>query len=615
VSFFPCLRNKLKKQKLLINSRVGSLVFAFSGSDIVFALIIFSLVMIARIPSFLPPMLNPDEVNCIVGANKLLKDMVFWRSVDGTTSGPLNFYPLMIAHLFDLKIEYATARIIGAILVIGSLLCLYFALKIIYNKKIARISLIPTTLSFAGMNYFDYIHYTSELPSVFLLSLSLLLIVYFCKREGNCSFIEIFSLGLLLGIIPYAKLQSLPIIFCLFIIFLSSIFPRQRNLFEMIKTFLYLLAGFLFCSIFVLMITIFVGIEHDFLISYFLSTLSISGVKVSLFKKMFVVFPKLIAGSNDLLPLFITAILIISRIGILVKVHHSFPEKKRSSTFFFVYYSLFFFIFSVISIIQPGRPFRHYLLFLTIPSGFIIGVFIGEFSKLYSYRIYSKQLINILIRKRLKSIADKTFGHFQKVKLQPSQSINQSNLVSKSKSIVKNSILEMLIFLFFGHFVFFTIYLFCSNYVSIPNHFESVPAYIENYSSNISKTVSKYTSPEEEIAIWGWATTIYEETDTIPATRDTHGFWQLKSSSFQNYYIDRFIRDLIEKKPKIFINAVTNQYPVYGAALDNDNEYGISFSEVGNVNHDSFIRLKKLIDSNYKMIEEIEGVKIFKKLN
>jgi hypothetical protein len=37
--------------------------------------------------------------------------------------------------------------------------------------------------------------------------------------------------------------------------------------------------------------------------------------------------------------------------------------------------------------------------------------------------LYSKQLINGLLIKRLKSIADKTFGYFQKVKLQPVQSI------------------------------------------------------------------------------------------------------------------------------------------------------------------------------------------------
>ena len=35
---------------------------------------------------------NPDESQLLAGALTLTRDPVFWRSVDGTTSGPLNFY-------------------------------------------------------------------------------------------------------------------------------------------------------------------------------------------------------------------------------------------------------------------------------------------------------------------------------------------------------------------------------------------------------------------------------------------------------------------------------------------------------------------------------------------
>ena len=38
---------------------------------------------------------NPDESQIIAGVITLTKDPVFWRSVDGTSSGPLNFYALL----------------------------------------------------------------------------------------------------------------------------------------------------------------------------------------------------------------------------------------------------------------------------------------------------------------------------------------------------------------------------------------------------------------------------------------------------------------------------------------------------------------------------------------
>ena len=42
---------------------------------------------------------NPDESQFIAGAITLAQDPVFFRSVDGTTSGPLNFYALLPIHL------------------------------------------------------------------------------------------------------------------------------------------------------------------------------------------------------------------------------------------------------------------------------------------------------------------------------------------------------------------------------------------------------------------------------------------------------------------------------------------------------------------------------------
>src|SRR5688500_1496949 len=54
---------------------------------------------------------NPDESQLIAGAMTLTFDPVFWRSVDGTTSGPLNFYALLPMHAIGLPLDYFTARL------------------------------------------------------------------------------------------------------------------------------------------------------------------------------------------------------------------------------------------------------------------------------------------------------------------------------------------------------------------------------------------------------------------------------------------------------------------------------------------------------------------------
>ena len=56
---------------------------------------------------------NPDEGFLIPGAMSLRHDFVFRRSVDGTTSGPLNFYALMPTGWLVGEDSYFGARLTG----------------------------------------------------------------------------------------------------------------------------------------------------------------------------------------------------------------------------------------------------------------------------------------------------------------------------------------------------------------------------------------------------------------------------------------------------------------------------------------------------------------------
>src|SRR4051794_23955123 len=69
--------------------------------EALFAFLILAVLLAWRWPFLLSAdEYNPDESQLIAGAITLRIDPVPWRSVDGFTSGPLNFYPLLLPRLF-----------------------------------------------------------------------------------------------------------------------------------------------------------------------------------------------------------------------------------------------------------------------------------------------------------------------------------------------------------------------------------------------------------------------------------------------------------------------------------------------------------------------------------
>src|SRR5262245_5413807 len=87
----------------------------FSRSFIFLSL---AVLLILRLPSFfLNAPLNPDEAQWLASAIKFRTNMNSWLSVDTTTSGPLNIYPLMWPFLFSADTGFVVARITATSLI------------------------------------------------------------------------------------------------------------------------------------------------------------------------------------------------------------------------------------------------------------------------------------------------------------------------------------------------------------------------------------------------------------------------------------------------------------------------------------------------------------------
>ena len=85
-----------------------------------------------------PHQQNPDESQLIAGAITLRHDPVFWRSVDGVTAGPLDYYPLLPAAWGDGVASYAIARLIGLATVFGTIVFAGETLALLFGLTVAR---------------------------------------------------------------------------------------------------------------------------------------------------------------------------------------------------------------------------------------------------------------------------------------------------------------------------------------------------------------------------------------------------------------------------------------------------------------------------------------------
>ncbi|HET7536508.1 MAG TPA: hypothetical protein VFJ90_08645 [Candidatus Didemnitutus sp.] len=172
------------------------------------ALVLFLFVLGWRWPFLLAASdYNPDESQLIAGAITLAQDPVFWRSVDGTTSGPLNFYVLLPWHWLGLPLDYFTARL-GALLMIGvALFGCHRALTRSFGRAPAWLGLLAVAGFFATATHVDLVHYSSEHVTIMLLGVCFWALAARTPPER----LRLWLGCGLAGLAPWAKLQAAPI--------------------------------------------------------------------------------------------------------------------------------------------------------------------------------------------------------------------------------------------------------------------------------------------------------------------------------------------------------------------------------------------------------------------
>jgi hypothetical protein len=525
-------------------------------SNRIFIISLVCFIWISRWPALLAPMMNVDEGQFIMGAIKLVKDPVFWQSVDTGSSGPLNIYPLILPSFLGLKIEYASARVVGWVFITSSLILTYYSLLELYSRKIARWALIPTVSAVALTTFPDYVNYISELFPIFILSLSLFLACkYYADKSSGKQYFLSFSIGSILGMAPYAKMQSLPIAIAIAMVFLHMCWSKFRGTKTFVKGSYYFFMGAIsFTLIVTLFLTIF-SLYKPFWNSYIQQNLLVYSATPVNGLHLFVSFitmlkDSILRESDQTFILFpIVFFVFVSGIPFLVGKYSrkSLAVNTRSNIFVFVYYASILFLSSCYSVAKPGNPFGHYLLFLIIPSSFLIGIFLGEVLKMSDLEI---------------------------------KKFRFSNALSISIILIFTSLIQIS--------------------VSFRNENPYIvrrEEFIRDYTSPVIKSILDRSSKGQNMVLWGWGSEFFIGSGLLQGTRDGVSLWQIERTDLQDYYLKRYLDDFSRSNPSIFIDTV--------------GPGNFKYTDRATQGHEIFPLLDKVVQENFTLIKDVAGVRIY----
>ncbi len=150
---------------------------------------------------------NPDESQMIAGALTLARDPVFWRSVDGGSSGPLNYYLLVPWHWLGVPLDYFTARLTCILLTWAALFACLRALAGQFGRTAAWLGVLPGAAFFATVGHPELTNLSTEHLPLALAAVSFALLA----DRSPADRARLWTAAFLAGALPWSKLQAAPL--------------------------------------------------------------------------------------------------------------------------------------------------------------------------------------------------------------------------------------------------------------------------------------------------------------------------------------------------------------------------------------------------------------------
>lgn len=444
-------------------------------------------------------MVDPDESQLLAGAITLTHDPLFFRSVDGTTHGPLDQYILTLPHWFGWPIDYLTGRSVMLGLNWLTLVAGWLALGTFLPERMARVSLLAP-LVFYGLSTADAINQcgTEDLPAALLMAALYALCLAKKRLEQNRSTTwALLGAGFLLGAVPFAKLQAVLPAAALGLSALVYLAGQRCEARRKWEAFAWLMGGALAPAAIFLLIFAATGIFADFWQAYIAGNFSYAQEKHHSSGWMLLNFFPYASATGARWFFQATVAVIAVTTPALFKT----PRAWRASV------ALVFIaaIFSLAAVIAPGRVYPHYLRLFVVPLAACSGVLVAVVAALP-------------VVQRFRAGPPSIAAIFAVATLWP----------QFHERPERNQAFQ------YGHY---------------RTQRQILP-------STAAQLVLKYAHPDESLAMWGWEPRLYVETQLRQATREAHTVRQAEASPQRDYYRRRFVRDFVAARPPVFVDAV-----------------------------------------------------------
>ncbi|MBC8153208.1 MAG: hypothetical protein H7Z72_09880 [Bacteroidetes bacterium] len=549
-----------------------------AGSDALFLGVVALTLTIMRLPSLcFNEELNVDESQVIASGITLLTDPVYGRSVDGTTIGPLNSYALLLPHLLGLPMDYSAARYMALLLIISSIVVFYFSLLRIVSPLVSRVSTLFITLLFAWTANDNFLHFSSELTSVLLLNTGFLLALR-VLQSPRPSLIGLFGLGVLAGLIPYGKLQALPIAGMILLTLTAYLVYAHRT--KAIRLLAVCGAGFVLPTALVFGVAFYYDVSDYYVNFYFVSNLltyrqiyaDVPLVQGDFWAKlisfphfawhhtdffMFVLFPFFVAGGASLFGhrasrwrgLFRPVSWPVALVGLTV-------------------------VAAAWSVIVPGTEFGHHLLLLVFPLGWATAVWLDRLSDRwaslplpvrFSRLLLTACAVGLLLAN---TIVHACIDRFLRRTPGMVATANQTEPMASRYGWL---------------------------YPANPSLF-AFPTRTRIAVSPVSRIVGRYALPTDRLAVWGWHCSYYVETQLAQGVSEAHTQRSVLPNQMQAMYLARYARELDQNRPVVFLDAVGRN----SLTLVRPNQRS-----------DHFGAVRAIIRDNYRFVGDVEDVRIY----
>ena len=505
--------------------------------DWAWGLLLLAILLAGRWPTFLINReFNPDESQMLAGARVLWHDPVFWRAVDGGTAGPLDFFALWpTAFLFGWH-SYLTTRI-------AALLCLTFALvlahqimALLVGRSIARVAGLAAVCLEALTNSTDLLHYSTELLPIVLLTTA----GYAAVRRWVCQGGWVWNGwgGLLLGAVPLAKLQAVPLGAVFGLAWLVAEFFQHEPGAGRRRAYL-VLGAMLPAALFACQLLL-AGEWWNMVLPYYYQNVHYTRQGASAQWESLRFALTLSIKNDSLLHLVLPG----AGLWVLLMIRPRLSPDR--STRIFLLIAVVSCVLAGVCIHVPGHYFLHYGQLLVIPLTFLIGATVAN--------LLSSRSPPWGARARWLVVAG---------------AVGLTSIILIQRALVPNK--------FIGAFTYFQ----------------------QHPRSDLAAFVAAHSRPGESIAIWGWSSVVFVEADLLQAGRDGNFSCVVAPGTYQEYFRQRFLGDLLHARPVLF--------------LDSTGPCSLSYEDPRYRHDQAFPELAAVIREQYELVGGFSEARLYRR--